>query len=122
MLKEYKDVKQNPGSKRRWFSDSSLDLTVWYDEKGALFGFQLCYDIASQPHAFTFKPKSGLTHEKIDTGEGDPRKNLSPLLVPDGTPPLKRVIDEFIAKSKDLEEDISTFVLDKLKESFYKAQ
>ena len=35
MLKEYKDIQQEAGSKgkRRWFSGSTLDLIVWYDEK-----------------------------------------------------------------------------------------
>ena len=118
MLKEYKDIQQEAGSKgkRRWFSGSTLDLIVWYDEKNALYGFQLCYDLSSVPHAFTWRQDGGISHEKIDTGEGDPRKNLSPILVADGEPPLNKVINEFAAKSREMDHEVVSFVLAKLRE------
>ena len=118
MLKEYKNVQQEAGSKgkRRWFSGSTLDLVVWYNEKGTLDGFQLCYDLASSPHAFTWRQNGEITHEKVDTGEGDPRKNLSPILISDGTPPLKRVLSEFTEKSSEIDQELAAFIIAKLSE------
>ena len=42
MLTEIKGTRQIPGEgRRRWFRDDELDLIVWYEENGAIAGFQL---------------------------------------------------------------------------------
>ena len=68
MLKEYKKVSQGHAhkNKRRWFSDKSIELIVWLDESESVYtGFQLCYDLQSKPHAFTWhKENNILIHEK----------------------------------------------------------
>ncbi|MDC0254817.1 hypothetical protein OAK75_07960 [Bacteriovoracales bacterium] len=49
-------------------------------------------------------------------GEGDPRKNLSPILISDGTPPLKKVVSEFIEKSSEIDQELAAFIISKLSE------
>ena len=115
MLKEYKKVSQEAQgkNKRRWFSGNSLELLVWLNEEGNdITGFQLCYDLQSIPHAFTWhKENNILIHEKIDEGDGFPKKNLAPIMVSDGVPPLLRVKEEFERESFEIDEKIRVLVL-----------
>ena len=120
-LKEFKKVSQEAGgkNKRRWFSDRSIELLVWLNKDGdELIGFQLCYDLQSNPHAFTWQKENNLLlHEKIDEGDSLPRKNLSPIMVSDGVPPILRVKEEFERESSEVDENIRTLVLKVLSEN-----
>ena len=120
-LKEFKKVSQEAGgkNKRRWFSDKSIELLVWLNKDGdELIGFQLCYDLQSNPHAFTWQKENNLlVHEKIDEGDSLPRKNLSPIMVSDGVPPILRVKEEFERESSEVDENIRTLVLNVLSEN-----
>ena len=114
MLKEYKKVSQEAQgkNKRRWFSGNSLELLVWLKEDNDFTGFQLCYDLQSVPHAFTWhKENNILIHEKIDEGDGLSRKNLAPIMVSDGIPPILRVKEEFERESSEVDERIRVLVL-----------
>ena len=42
MLRENRNVRQEPGHRRRWFEDDGLELIVWLDGADEVEGFQLC--------------------------------------------------------------------------------
>ena len=67
---------------------------------------------------FTWQKENNLlVHEKIDEGDSLPRKNLSPIMVSDGVPPILRVKEEFERESSEVDENIRTLVLKVLSEN-----
>jgi hypothetical protein len=117
MLREIKTGRKQDGEyARRWFADDYFDLIVWLDDKGGLYGFQLCYGLGRNEHAFTWKQDSGFAHNLIDDGEQTPAKNMSPILVPDGVFPLEQIISQFAEGSSGIDAEVSGFVLGKLRE------
>ena len=119
MLSEMKDVRQDTQTTgyRRWFSDETMDLIVWYGSNGVAEGFQLCYDRPDHEHAFTWHAGThgGSTmHAAVDPGDDKPTVNRTPILVADGVVPLARVLDEFKLRSGELEPEISRLVVEKL--------
>ncbi len=101
---------------RRWMSDDYFDLIVWYDPDGGVHGFQLCYDKPGRERALTWTRADGARHERIDTGEYDPRANRTPVLMPDGSFPADVVRVEFVSRSAKLIEPIRTLVLSMIDE------
>jgi hypothetical protein len=118
MLKEYNKVSQEKSAqgKRRWFNSKNLDLIVWYksDDKSIL-GFQLCFNLDQDEYAFTWKEEQGADLSKVDSGESfGPYKNLSPTLTEGEKTPYEKFIKIFKENSENLEEEISSLVLEKL--------
>lgn len=67
LLTEVPKVRQQPGEGRcRWFTAEMLDLFVWVGEEGAPLRFQLCWRDGGEGCALTWKPDTGLVHERID--------------------------------------------------------
>lgn len=120
ILREIVHTRQVPGeNRRRWFSSTGMDLVAWYDEAGALVGFQLCYDKQHGEHALTWHAGSGLSHRAVDDGEhistAHPmRHKATPILVPDGVWQPHRVRERFVAESGDLPADLVNRVLAEL--------
>lgn len=115
MLSEFPKTRQIPGEGlRRWFSDSNMDLIVWYDEAGQISGFQLCYNKTSDEHAFTWRRGQKYTHDTIDAGERPMSMNMTPILVADGYFPKEKVAEQFRSLSFDLEPDLRDFILEKI--------
>lgn len=105
MLKEFRNVRQEPGHRRRWFDDDlqPLELIVWYDAVGAVEGFQICYNLGRGEHALTWRPELGFRHNAVDTGSNGPLSNLTPILVTDGVAPWPDLVCRFEACSASLE-------------------
>jgi hypothetical protein len=83
-VKEFENVRQDPGGYKRLFSDSELDLYVWYERRGGeVVGFQLVYDKNSGPRAFTWLRGKGFRHNRVDEGESDTFP-MAPVLIADG--------------------------------------
>lgn len=120
MLKEIPNCRQVDGEPyRRWFTDLSLDLIVWYSDNRDIVGFQLCYGKLDKEHALTWKPDIGFSHGKVDTGEmyGIRSDRLTPILLPDGLIDLPKLYKTFIGASIELEPDLVQFVSKQLKGS-----
>jgi len=118
MLHEQRNVRQVPGDYfRRWFSDENLEIVVWYDEAGALFGFQVCYDPRDQPRALTWTQKRGFSHAAIDAGEDKPTSNRTPMLSPSHDYDAAKLREAFRTSSGGLPKHERTFIEDKLAES-----
>jgi len=116
MLKESFTGRAPTRSDRRWFSDDYFDLIVWAGQNGAISGFQLCYDKFKKERALTWTETNGYKHDRVDDGEPNPTKNLTPILVPDGTCPTQGIIDLFMLRSAEVDPRLRSFVLDKLRE------
>jgi len=43
MLTEFRQVKQEPGGRRRWFESDGLELIVWYGAESEIAGIQLFF-------------------------------------------------------------------------------
>jgi len=118
MLHEQRNVRQVPGDHfRRWFSDENLEIVVWYEESGAIFGFQICYDPRERPRALTWTQKRGFSHAAIDGGEDKPTSNRTPMLSPSHDYDAAKLRDAFQSASGGLPAHERTFIEAKLTES-----
>lgn len=112
MLVEYRNARQVPGEgRRRWFEGHPDELVVWYrpDEK-TVAGFQILYRLNGREHALTWREGEGFDHARVDSGTQSPLKNLTPILLPNGSIPWPRVRQEFDAGSEALEPELRDFV------------
>ena len=118
MLYEIKSIRQYEGeSRRRWFFDNEVDLTVWVDEPDGIVGFQLCYDKIKSHHALTWRRDSGYSHNRVDDGESRDsvgRFKGTPILFMNGEFDRQRIADSFAQKSQDIPKRISRFVYEKI--------
>ena len=121
MLKESSSTMHPAKSTRRWFSDDYLDLIVWTDQYGVTSGFQLCYDKDTKERALTWTKKNGYIHERVDDGESNPSKNLTPILIQDGICPTQEVIELFLINGTEIDYHLRSFIIDKLRE-YHKKQ
>jgi hypothetical protein len=101
---------------RRWMSDDYFDLIVWYKPEGTIYGFQLCYGKPRWERALTWLDGRGFSHTEVDSGEDQPTRNRSPILVADGSFPAREVVREFEGRSSDLPKDLQGFVKSKIAE------
>ncbi len=116
MLKE-SFLSGNPGENvRRWFSDDYFDLIVWIAEDGSLSGFQLCYDKYKKERALTWTREKGFSHERVEDGESNPSKNLTPILIPDGACPAQDIIRLFLQRSGEVDPQTKSLIAGKLQE------
>jgi hypothetical protein len=118
MLREEKNVRQNPGEPvRRWFADEFFDLIVWLEPDKSVWGFQLCYDRGHKPRALTWTKKNGHKHSGIDDGEGaGGTQKGSPVLVADGVFDAGSIGGKLAAAAGELPADLSAFVIKKVSE------
>lgn len=111
-MTEFQNVRQIPGEgRRRWFCDNYFDLIVWYKEE-EIIGFQLCYDRAGSPRAWTWQKDCGCRHNGIDDGD-DPllTYKTTPILVSDGVFDLANLKPRFVAAARALPAEIRERVL-----------
>jgi hypothetical protein len=117
MLHELRNVRQVPGDHfRRWFTDETLEIVVWYDQPGAVYGFQLCYDLRSQPRALTWTLKRGFSHAAIDEGDDKPTSNRTPLLSPSTDYDAAKLREAFLGSAGGLPAAEKAFIEGKLAE------
>jgi len=114
MLKEIPNIADKHS---RWFSDDYFDLIVWYGDQGKITGFQLCYDKKWDERAYTWKEDQNPVHERIESGEASPLKNMSPILVPDGVVPYPELVRQFKDRAVNVDTALFNLVLRKLSES-----
>lgn len=115
MLKETFHTNRPDKHARRWFDDY-FDLIIWMGPEGLISGFQLCYDKHKKERALTWTQKNGYSHERVDDGEANPSKNLTPILIPDGVCPIQELIDLFQRRSAEVDARLRSFIDDKLRE------
>lgn len=112
MLKEISDLTQTSDDlKRRWFSDETLDMYVWYDNSNEISEFQISYNKQSDEQVLTWNNKSGLSHHGVDSGSTDPKKmKSSPILTEESRHNIELVRKLFMESGKKLEHDLYEYV------------
>jgi hypothetical protein len=118
VLIELHETSQVSGEhRRRWFTDGSFDLIVWYDEDDRVHGFQLCYGKPDREHAVTWRRRGGYSHTSVDDGEGRPGKSkASPVLLPDGVFEKEAVVRSFRAAAAGLDPALADLVVRRLED------
>lgn len=117
MLREIRNTKQMPGeSPRRWFFSNEQDFLVWFGEDGQPVAFQLAYGKYRDEHAIRWKADRGFVHHRVDDGESEGNRKEAPLLLPDGAFEANDVLEQFLALSKEVPQDIVKFVATRLRE------
>jgi hypothetical protein len=115
MLTEFRQVKQEPGGRRRWFESDGLELIVWYGADGGIAGFQLCYGSGGlAERALTWRRGAGFAHHLVDAGDDQPTRNETPVLLPDGAVPWEKLTALFAVRSPTLDADLRELVLQRL--------
>jgi len=117
MLEEVEHVSQLRGEPfRRWFSDETFDLIVWYGSDDGVTGFQLCYRDGSDHKALTWQQDHGVSHKRIDDGEGRPgRYKMTPVLVPDGVFQRDQILALFENESAQIDPEIVRIVTETMR-------
>ena len=115
MLEEYCRLRQEKDSFRRFYTDSALDLYVWYEnDKITIIGFQLIYNKQDEDNmkAFTWEAKKGGLHSGVDIkGFYDP----SPILVDNGPFEPMKLLDTFVKSAMNLDKTIYNLIYNVLK-------
>jgi hypothetical protein len=115
VLREIKNVRQVSGEgTRRWFTSAYFDLIVWYDQRGALEGFQLAYDKTAHERALTWRAGRGFVHTRVDDGEIPGQAKMTPILVSDGLFDASAVAGRFRVESAEMDPGIARLVLETL--------
>ncbi len=114
MLIENRNVKQEQGSRRRWFEAEGLELIVWYGSSDEVVGFQLCHDRPDGKHALTWRPAVGFAYDRVDTGDTTPFKNETPVLRPDGAAPWAELTALFRENGGQIEAPLRELILQRL--------
>lgn len=83
-----------------------MDLIIWQSETGALLSFQLCYDKTGVERAFSWREGATPTHAAVDQGEDLPSDNRSPVMVPDGAPPVAAVLEDFKRRAASIDQGL----------------
>ncbi|HTL12570.1 MAG TPA: DUF58 domain-containing protein [Bdellovibrionota bacterium] len=123
MLKEITGIPQNASDgNRRWFVDDQMELIVWCDLAGRVNGFQLSYDRGRDERLIQWSGKGPLRHGRVDSGEGSPVRNDSPVLKAGGAFDAAAVADEFVGRAKALDRGIAGFVERKIRDHAAPAQ
>ena len=104
-MKEFENVRQDPGGYKRLFSNGEIRLYVWYtDYRGREVGFQLLYD--ENERAITYDEGGKLRHNRIN----DRGWYSAPVLEGDAGPIRAELIAAFKHASADLPADVIRYV------------
>ncbi len=105
-------VRQIPGEpRRRWFHDDFFDLIVWSNQDTNILGFQLCYDIARDQRALTWRNDSGFSHNRVNAGKDILyRHKMPPVLIFDGIFNRETIIQRFKRESTMINKTVASFV------------
>ncbi len=113
-FRENKDVRQEPGRKRRWFDAPDIELVVWYDSAVPQTEFQMIYRLPDGERALTWRNRGGFNHCRVDQGDESPFKNKTPILYPDGAVPWSYLEELFRQRAESLEPDLRQHILGRL--------
>jgi hypothetical protein len=114
MLTEVEPTQQVTGEPfRRWYTDGTMDLVVWFSTEHEIVGFQLALPQAGRQMALTWHKGKGVSVAEIDDGEGRPgRPKMSPILIEDQSIDLPNAIAQFRNAAQEVPS--SEFILAKL--------
>jgi len=119
MLREIKKINQKRGEPRkRWFTDLSMDVFVWFNDEGEIIGYHLTYNKPHDEKAIVWSKDKGFEHLGVDDGSRPGKHPGSPILVKDGVVNSSEIISMLRNNKGDLEPWIIGFVVDGIKRYF----
>jgi hypothetical protein len=116
MLQEIKYVKQKRNQdRRRWFTDNDYwDVSIWVRDNGSYSGFRLGFG----DQILTWMEGAEPTHSVTVVHEVpgiDPGFKGSELIASGGTFDPRRLAQHFWRESKDIDNEVRTYIIRKLK-------
>lgn len=116
MLREISAARQNSDRKKRWFTDTDMDLFVWFENQVPI-AFQLSYDKRELEHALSWSYDAGTTHSRVDNGENAvQRYKQAPMLRQNTDFNLMQVARNFLSNSTLMETSLADFIFARLLE------
>ncbi|TVQ20504.1 MAG: hypothetical protein EA382_14885 [Spirochaetaceae bacterium] len=96
---------------RRWWSDTEMDLIVWFDGTTPR-EFQLCFDKSGDQRALVWGESGRLSLMRVDDGEGRPGTyKASAVLSESGEADIDAVADRFRDNSVRVDPVVRNHVL-----------
>ena len=119
MLREIVNVKQlKDEPRRRWFSASTLDLFIWYEEDESIIQFQLCYDKGPSEKALTWHHERGIMHHAVDDGENRTfRMKGSPIMINNDEFDIENILSKFKELAGDIEYGTVSFIIEHIQDN-----
>jgi len=119
MLREIKGTVQKRGEpKKRWFTNSNIDLFIWLNEDDEIVSYQLTYSKPNDEKALTWSEEHGFSHLRVDDGARPSKHPASPLLVEDGVFNPSKIKSMLKENSGELEPSIESFIVSGIEEHF----
>ena len=119
MLREIKGTGQKRGEpNKRWFSNSNMDLFVWFNDDDKIVSYHLTYNKPNDEKALIWSEEHGFSHLGVDDGARPGKHPASPLLVEDGVFKPSKIISTLKGISGELDPSIETFIVSGIEEHF----
>ena len=119
MLREIKETGQRRGErKKRWFSNSNMDLFIWFDDDDEIVSYQLTYDKPNAEKALTWSAEHGFSHTGVDDGTRPGKHPGSPLLVANGAFEAAKILALLKENSGELHPSVTNFIVLGIEEYF----
>jgi hypothetical protein len=119
MLREIKETGQKRGEpKKRWFSNSNMDLFVWFNDDDEIVSYHLTYNKPNDEKALIWSEEHGFSHLGVDDGARPGKHPASPLLVENGVFKPSKIISMLKENSGELEPSIENFIASGIEEHF----
>jgi hypothetical protein len=116
MLKEWEDLYQRPGERRRrCFTDEHFEIYLFFEPDGRIHHIQLIYLLEKgEPlRTMLWHQNDGYRHSDVDSGEGEGfQHNTGRAFSGSAAGPFdkKTVLRLFTAAAADMEQDIREFI------------
>jgi hypothetical protein len=119
MLKQ-NSIRDIPGDRPRlWMLDDCLDVIVWFEPDGSIYGFQLCYDKTENEKSITWNHNGHFSYHHIDSGESDPGDyKKTPVLLVGADFDHRYARDQFLIRSFHIHSRLVDFICEKLNQAY----
>ena len=91
----------NEGMRKR-FSDDSSSLTLWFDERGGIFGIEIIFDLLVDEHAFRWIQGTTTRYVKVEVLPPRPGRHPKQALDPENLPLPRSRLEDFDERSGNL--------------------
>jgi hypothetical protein len=120
MLREITPIRSYSFTRKRWFSDTDMDLFIWFLNQTPI-QFQLTYNKQNNEHAICWDSNSGFSHDSVDDGEQNVSDyKMAPLLSPvqldDDEFDVLVLAREFLQASENIDASLADFIYARLLE------
>lgn len=117
MLREITVRRGLPGTGRRWFTDTDMDLYVWLDKQMPV-RFQLAYNKQKQERALSWDRNIGFTADQVDDGDTrNGRYKMSALFLPASDQvDIMQLAARFLRASEQIDPMLADFIYARLLE------